>query len=89
MNKKFRQHIAYYISLFVILLLGGILIILTSPNVFVQINIALITICFYVLWGAIHHLINHELTIRIMIEYVLIGLLGVSIIFFMVMGGLI
>ena len=89
MKNKIKKHIAYYISLLIILLSGLVLIILTSPNLRLQTTIALLTICFYVLWGTIHQLINHELTIRIMVEYILIGLLGASIIFFMIMGGLI
>jgi len=89
MNKKFKKHLGYYISLLIILLLGLSLIFLVTPNLMLQIMIALLTICFYILWGAIHHLINHELTLRIMVEYVLIGLLGASIIFFMIMGGII
>ncbi|HUD09699.1 MAG TPA: hypothetical protein VMR77_02775 [Patescibacteria group bacterium] len=72
-----------------ILGLGLALILLTSPNIKLQSLVILLTIFFYVLWGVLHHLINHELSARIMIEYVLIGALGLSILFFMMTGGLI
>ncbi len=87
MYKKFKKHLGYYISLIAILALGLILILLTSPDVTMQATIVFLTVFFYVLWGILHHLINHELTLRIVIEYVLIGALGISILFFMLMGG--
>jgi hypothetical protein len=72
-----------------ILLLGLALVLLTSPNLKTQSFVILLTVFFYVLWGVLHHLINHELTVKIMIEYVLIGGLGLAVLFFMMMGGLI
>ena len=88
MYKKLKTHLGYYISLLAILLLGLSLILATSPNLKLQSFVILTTVFFYVLWGVLHHLINHELSVRIVIEYVLIGALGVSVIFFMTMGGL-
>ncbi|HUD04936.1 MAG TPA: hypothetical protein VMR59_03045 [Patescibacteria group bacterium] len=72
-----------------ILGLGLALILLTSPNIKLQSLVILLTVLFYILWGVLHHLINHELSARIVIEYILIGVLGLSILFFMMMGGLI
>lgn len=89
MYKKFKKHLGYYISLLLIFILGLFLIFLANPNTQLQSIIVLLTIFFYVLWGCLHHLINHELSMKIMIEYVLIGALGASILFFMLMGGLI
>jgi hypothetical protein len=89
MYQKLKKHFGYYLSLSAILLLGLALIILTGPNPKSQSLIILLTIAFYVLWGLLHHLINHELTHRIVVEYVLIGALGLSIMFFMMVGGLI
>ncbi len=89
MYKKFKKHLTYYLSLILVLSLGFILIFISSPNIIMQSAILLLTVFFYVLWGTLHHHLNHELTAKIMIEYVLIGLLGTSIIFFFIMGGLI
>lgn len=89
MYKKFKKHLGYYISLSTILLLGLVLTFLATPNIQLQIIIILLTIFFYMVWGILHHLINHELTGKIMVEYVLIGTLGISILFFLLMGGLI
>jgi hypothetical protein len=89
MYKKLKTHLAYYISLLTILCLGLFLVILTSPNIIQQSLVILMTVFFYVLWGVVHHLINHELTARIVIEYVLIGGIGVALLFFVIIGGLI
>jgi hypothetical protein len=89
MYQKLKKHFGYYLSLLAILLLGLTLILLTSPNIKLQSLVILLTVFFYVLWGTLHHLINHELTSRIVVEYTLIGALGISILFFMLMGGLI
>ncbi|MGA2911179.1 MAG: hypothetical protein ABSE17_00870 [Candidatus Levyibacteriota bacterium] len=89
MFKKLQKHLGYYLSLLAILLLGLALILLTSPNLKSQSLIISATVFFYILWGVLHHLINHELSLRIVIEYVLIGALGLSILFFMTVGGLI
>lgn len=88
MYKKFKKHLGYYLSLLIILSFGLLLTFLAIPNIQLQIIIILLTTFFYVLWGIFHHLINHELTSKIMVEYVLIGVLGVSILFFLIMGGL-
>jgi hypothetical protein len=87
--KKLQKHLGYYLSLSAILILGLALILLTSPNLKLQSFVILLTVLFYILWGILHHLINHELSPRIVIEYVLIGALGLSILFFMMIGGLI
>lgn len=88
MKEKIGKHLAYYISLTVVLTLGLILIFLTRPNIVSQALVILLTVIFYVVWGILHHLINHELSLRIVVEYILIGALGISILFFMLTGGL-
>jgi hypothetical protein len=89
MNNKFKKHFGYYLSLSAILLLGIVLVVLTSPNIKTQSLVISLTVFFYILWGIMHHFINHELSMRIVIEYVLIGALGLSVLFFMTVGGLI
>ena len=87
MLKKFKKHLGYYIVLLLIFCFGLFLTLLVSPNSKLQIVIISLTIIFYVFWGIFHHLVNHELTHKIMIEYILIGALGLSILFFIVEGG--
>jgi hypothetical protein len=88
MKEKLKKHVGYYVSLIAILSFGLVLIFSTRSNIVMQSFAILLTVTFYVFWGLLHHLINHELSLRIVVEYILIGALGISILFFMLTGGL-
>ena len=81
---NFKNHIGYY-SVLLLIALGGVFLI--SQTLFdaqmKMLAIVLITF-FYVIWGSLHHYIHHNLTVKIMLEYVLIGSLGITLIFFLV-----
>ena len=87
MFKKINEHVAYYISLIAMFALGIFLISSVTPNKQLQMLIFVIMAFFYVIWGVLHHYINHELSSKIVVEYVLIGTLGVAIMFFLLKGG--
>jgi len=87
MFKKINEHVAYYISLIVIFALGAFLMSSTTSNKQLQMLIFVIMAFFYVIWGVLHHFINHELSSKIVVEYILIGTLGVAIMFFLLKGG--
>ncbi len=87
MSKKINEHILYYISLIAIFALGIILMFSATPNKQLQMLIFVIMAVFYVIWGVLHHLVNHELSAKIVVEYILIGALGVAIMFFLLKGG--
>jgi len=89
MKNKLKKHFGYYFSLTVILLSGLFLVFATSPNVLLQLAMVMMTGIFYMILGTSHHFVKHELTAKIMVEYVLIGALGISIVFFIIVGGLI
>lgn len=76
------EHTIYYVSLIVILTLSFLLAYSSFDRTF-QIGVIVATTFFYVLWGIMHHLMNHDLHMKIVIEYILIGLFGLSIIFFL------
>lgn len=78
----------YYFSLFFILALGGAAIYIASPDRNLEIILVITTSFFYILWGLLHHFLNHDLDIMIVIEYILIALLGVVIGLFILKGGL-
>lgn len=88
MIKKIQKHLGYYFSILLIFILGLFLTELFAPNLKLQIAVVAMTIFFYVFWGILHHKINHELTLKIVVEYVLIGSLGLSILFFIIEGAL-
>ena len=82
MFTKLYKHSPYYLSLVVILALGFLLAYNSSNKTF-QIGVVIVTTFFYVLWGIMHHLINHDLNAKIVIEYILIGVFGLTTIFFL------
>ena len=82
MLNKLYKHSPYYLSLVIILTLG-LLLAVTSSNKTFQIGVVIVTTFFYVLWGIMHHLLNHDLHAKIVIEYILIGVFGLTIIFFL------
>lgn len=82
MLKRISEHIVYYASLIVILSLSFLLA-YNSPDRNLQIGVIVITTFFYVLWGILHHLMNHDLHTKIVIEYILIGAFGLTVIFFL------
>lgn len=82
MIERLKLHLGYYISLITILVIGFLFVTLASPNRGLQIVAAILTTLLYVFWGIIHHLINHDLHAKIVVEYVLIGVLGITMIIF-------
>ncbi|OGH16389.1 MAG: hypothetical protein A3C22_01200 [Candidatus Levybacteria bacterium RIFCSPHIGHO2_02_FULL_37_10] len=83
MFSNLYKHSGYYLVLFIIFILGFLLAYSNRSNENLQIGIIIATTFFYVLWGIIHHLINHDLHVKIVVEYILIGVLGLTIIFFL------
>lgn len=68
--------------------MGGLLLLIAAaPDRKTQMLIVLGMGFFYVVTGVIHHLINHDLVAKIVIEYVLIAALGIAAAFFIFRGG--
>lgn len=87
MSSRGTRHIEYYLSLIAILALGMFLVIIVSPNKNLQMFFVLLTTLLYVIFGIFHHLINHDLGSKIVVEYLLIGSLGIAVVFFILKGG--
>jgi hypothetical protein len=82
LKKILSGHIIYYFSLAVILSLCFFLAYSSSDRIF-QIGTVIAATFFYVLWGIIHHLVNHDLHGKIVIEYILVGAFGLTAIYFL------
>jgi len=87
MMQKLQDHTLYYLSLIVILSLGFLFVYEVSPNRYLQFWGILATSIVYAVWGIIHHGRNHILVAKIVIEYILIGAMGISIALFVLKGG--
>lgn len=81
---NFRKHLIYYLSLIFITGAGIFLSTQVFDNRETQIFIIFLTSLFYVSWGLIHHLLEHDLNSKIVVEYILIGTLGFSVVWFFI-----
>ncbi len=79
MKQTFKNHVWYYISLSLLLLLGCILIVVSANQPQIQAAAVVMTAFFYAFWGIIHHVLHHDISAKVVIEYVLIASLGVSL----------
>lgn len=84
---KKDYHFGYYFFLITILTVGVLLIIRLSPEKNLQMLFLVGLSIIYALVGIIHHLLNHDLVGKIVVEYVLVALLGVAAAFFIFKGG--
>lgn len=83
MPARIKKHFWYYISLTGILTLGFFLIIFTAHSKPLQMTAVIMTTVLYVFWTLLHQYIHHSLPVKIVVEYVLIAILGVSISLFL------
>jgi len=83
-----KKHLGYYVS-FLIILAGSIYLVLQnqSDKSLVIKFVGLFAIS-YIVWGVLHHMVHHSVTVRIVIEYIVVASLGVAVIFFIINGGI-
>ena len=82
------SHLLYFMSQAVMLGVGLLLILSSSYDSQIQILAIFLTTFFYVFLGILHHGVHHNLTARIMVEYILFGALGLTCILLILRGGL-
>lgn len=83
-----RKHLGYYVPLFCMLVFGIFLIPHLAYARELQMSLVVAMAAFYVVWGILHHVVHHDITTKIVIEYILIGSLGMTIVMFLLKGGL-
>lgn len=81
-----KSHWMYHVSLVFILTMGVILA-LTTTNRHTQMLLIVLTAFLYVFWGLVHHKFNHDLRTKIVVEYVLMAILGITFAFVFLGGG--
>lgn len=84
-HKKIQDHIPYILSLIIIVGLGLLLALQFSYSKQAQMLIVVIITFLYVGIGLFHHKQNHDLAAKIVIEYTLIGGLGMTIVSFILL----
>ena len=84
MVKQVKKHLGYYVSLIAINTLGVILTALLAFDHRMQLAVVVLMTMFGTAWALIHHHLEHDLHPKIVVEYVLMGCLGISIAFFLI-----
>ncbi len=67
---------------------GVVSVFLSQGDKQLQLDFVMLLAGAYILWGLLHHIIHHSLSVRIAIEYAVVACLGVAVIFFILNGGI-
>lgn len=81
-NYKTKRHLWYYGGLLIVLCSSLFLVSQSLHDLNLVMGITLLMSFFYVTWGILHHYIHHDIHAKVVIEYVLIGVLGISAVYF-------
>ncbi len=84
MRKELTRHHLYYFFL-----LGFFVVSLVSAYIFFNTKQLLMVLtvgvtCWYILSASIHHKLEHDLHLKVFLEYVMIGSLGIAVLFFLI-----
>lgn len=77
-----RQHLLYYSTMTGLQVLGFFLVLDAAPRIGVQMVLVVVTSIIYFFWALLHHYLHHDLHRKIVLEYMLVGLLGITVSFF-------
>lgn len=80
-----KNHLLHYAILITILVVGFGSIVLFSSNKQIQLSLAVITAISYVLWGITHHYMEDDMSVKVVVEYILIAMLSILILFSVLM----
>ena len=86
MAAKKNRHAGHYLSLVLILCVGFSALAFSYPNKRLEMLILLLIAFFYACWGIFHHAINHSLSTKIVVEYILVAALGIAALLFFLTG---
>lgn len=81
-----KEHLSYYILLFLLMLLGLVASLFFSPNKQAQTIFIIFTGIIYIFSGILHHVLEHDINLKVVVEYILIGGLGISLMLFLLKG---
>lgn len=83
-KEHFLKHIRYYVALLVMQVMGFFVLLSLTGNHDLQIAVIITSTIGYVVWAILHQYLEHNLTSKIVVEYMLFGAFGivVSLIFF-------
>jgi len=80
-----KEHLGHYLVLLFILSFGGVAFFYFKRFPQAQMVSLFLTASFYVLWGIVHHFLEGDLHLRIILEYASVALLGFLILWSIIM----
>lgn len=81
MKQQVSWHLKHYLPLFGILFAGILGFIMFSYDKNFQMVLILAVAASYVTWGIVHHHLHRDLRISVVVEYVVIAMLGLILIY--------
>lgn len=81
-----KKHLSYYILIFLLMLLGLVASLFFSPDKQTQTIFIIFTGIVYIFSGILHHFLEHDINLKVVVEYILIGGLGISLMMFLLKG---
>lgn len=83
---KKQQHSHYHLSLALVLILGAVFAYYNKDDKQLLMIILVIISSIYVMWGILHHHLVHDLSPKIVIEYIAMASLGLAVALFLLKG---
>lgn len=84
MQSKALKHFWYYLAFISVELSGLFGVFYFSYDKYLQLLVVSLMALFYVVWATLHHLLHHDLHPKVVLEYILIGILGVLVVLFII-----
>jgi len=76
MTGKSLRHLGHYIILLIFMGLGIISVLFTGKDLSLQTAVVILLALSYFVWGLVHHALEKELHMEIVLEYLLFSVLG-------------
>lgn len=83
--RKLFSDIFHYLSLFIVFILAFTSFRFFPFDRFMQVGIAVATSAAYIVWGIVHHAIHRDLSLSVILEYIVIGSLGLVVTFSLIL----
>lgn len=83
MKETMGKHVLYYAVFIGCEFMGLLLLLFTAGEKNLQLLVVLSMTLFYIFWTIMHQYIHHHLMFKIVVEYVLIGSLGLVLSWFL------
>lgn len=81
--EEVKGHLSHYLALLVILDLGLGAFLIFRYNFLYQTIVILATSLAYIAWGAVHHWLEEDFHLRVILEYILLAVLADLVILFL------